>query len=98
LGRMMDVLTDLGFNYKLLSLVRVFALILFLAHMCGCLWHWITLDPEPGQTTWLTWYTLFQPDANLTTGDRYVLSVHFGLITLSTSATPRPSLRGHGLD
>lgn len=55
--------------------------VIFIAHLCGCIWHFITLDIENESETWLSKIPTIHRNNNL---QRYIYSLYWAVTTIVT--------------
>lgn len=71
------------FINSIIGLIKLCILTLYVAHICACLWHYISLvDSRNYQVTWLTLFLRTEED--LTFSNEYITSLYWAVTTMIT--------------
>jgi len=71
------------FINSIIGLIKLTILTLYVAHICACLWHYISLvDSQNYHVTWLTIF--LQTDEDITLSNQYITSLYWAVTTMIT--------------
>ena len=72
-----------GLTNSVIGLLKLTILILYVAHICACLWHYISvIDSKTYQTTWISVFQENEEDQSLS--NEYITSLYWAVTTMIT--------------